>query len=61
MSMISKVLIGLAGVAFLLAVFASLAWPIAGIPPESFSRAANNLALITIALVLVFKQDAKSG
>ncbi len=50
MSNISKVLIGLASLAFVLAVFVSLLWPIYGVPAEAFSRASNNLALIAIAL-----------
>jgi hypothetical protein len=61
MSMISKVLIGLAGVAFLLAVFVSLFWPIAHIPAESFSRASTNLALIAIALSIAFKDGSTGG
>jgi hypothetical protein len=60
MSILSKVLIGLASLAFLLAVFASLLWPIFGIPAEAFSRASNNLALIAIALLICTKRDAAS-
>ena len=58
MATLSKVLIGLASLAFLLAVFASLLWPIFGVPAEAFSRASNNLALIAIALLLIAKRDA---
>ena len=57
MSTVSKVLIGLASLAFLLAVFVSLLLPIFGIPSESFSRASNNLALIAIALSVCSKRD----
>jgi hypothetical protein len=57
---LSKVLIGLAVVAFLAAVFVSRLWPIYGIPAESFSRASNNLALIAIALMLCNKHGGKS-
>ena len=55
MSMVSKVLIGLAGLAFLLAVLVALLWPMFGIPAEAFSRASNNLALIAIALAVCSK------
>ena len=50
---IMKTLVGLAALAFLCAVFTVLAWPIYGLPAESFSRAANNLALLAIATHLV--------
>ena len=57
MSTVSKVLIGLAGLAFLLAVFvAFLVWPIFGVSAESYSRASNNLALIAIALAVCAKR-----
>ncbi len=55
MSTMSKVLVGLAGLAFVLAVFVSLLWPIFGIPGETFSRASNNLALLAIALAVCSK------
>jgi len=55
---LSKVLIGLAGLGFLLAVFETLFWPIYGIQAEAFSRASTNLALIAIALLICNKQDA---
>ncbi len=58
MAILSKVLIGLAILAFLLAVFASLLWPIYGIPGETFSRASTNLALIAIALLISTKPGA---
>lgn len=51
MSNALKGLIALSGLAFLLAVVASLlTGPIMGVPAEGFSRACSNLALITIAL-----------
>jgi hypothetical protein len=52
---LSKTLIGLAGLAFLLAVVVSLSWPIFGIPGETFSRACNNLALLAIGLAVCCK------
>lgn len=61
MPTVSKILVGLAALAFLLAVFSSLVTQIMAIPPESFSRAANNLALIAIAVALVFKEEAKAA
>lgn len=59
MSNIAKVLIGLAVLGFLLAVFGSFLWPIFGISAEGFSRASNNLALIAIALSVCSKQGSK--
>jgi hypothetical protein len=48
-------LVGLSGLAFLLAVAgAGLATTIAGITAEGFSRACTNLALIAIALAVCF-------
>jgi len=48
------VLIGLAVVAFLLAVAQVFTGPIMGIQARSFSSACTNLALIAIALSVVF-------
>ena len=59
MSMVLKVLIVLAGLGFVLAVFTVLAWPVFGITAESFSRASNNLALIAIALAVCSKQNSR--
>lgn len=56
MDLFIKGLIGLAGLAFLLAAAASLVLgQILTIPPESFSRACTNLALIAIALSVCVK------
>jgi len=46
-------LVVLAAVAFVLAVISSFFGPILGVWPEAFSRAANNIALISIALALL--------
>ncbi len=57
MENIAKVLIGIAALAFLLAVIGALVG-LGGLltyPPESFSRASNNLALFAIALILMAK------
>lgn len=49
-------LVGLSGLAFLLAVAGGgLGTTIGGIAPEGFSRACTNLALIAIALAVCFK------
>ncbi len=57
-----RVLIGLSVVAFLLAVIEALVTgPLMGIPPESFSRACTNLALIAIALSICFKAPTPAG
>jgi hypothetical protein len=47
------ILVVLAAVAFVLAVASSFFGPILGVWPEAFSRAANNIALIAIALALL--------
>lgn len=60
MSIVSKILIGLASLAFLLAVFNVVFWPAFGIVAEAYSRASNNLALIAIALLLCTNRDTKS-
>jgi hypothetical protein len=56
MSTISRVILALAAVAFILAVVGSY-WKmqILGVPAEAYSRAATNLALIAIGLALCFK------
>jgi hypothetical protein len=61
MSTMSKLLIGLAGLAFLLAVFVALLWPIFGVPAEAFSRASNNLALLAIALAVCCKPGSQGS
>ena len=54
MSNLAKALIGLAALAFLLAVAGNFVGPILGTQPEAYSRASTNLALLAIALVLAF-------
>lgn len=58
MENIAKGLIGLAALAFVLGVIAAL---VGGglliFPPESFSRASSNLALVAIALILMGKKS----
>ena len=53
----ARVLIGLAALAFLLAVIGTLfTGTIFRVSPEAFSRASTNLALIGIGLSLCFKE-----
>ena len=54
MENLTKALVGLAALSFLLAVASSFIGPIWGIPPESFSRSCNNMALVGIGLSMVF-------
>jgi hypothetical protein len=49
---VPKILLMLSVLAFLLAVFVGLFWPIFGYMPESFSRASNNLALLAIGFAV---------
>lgn len=56
MQAIAKLCLFAAILAFLIATAESLfLGDLMGIPPESFSRAANNLALIGIGIAVVFK------
>lgn len=62
MSSLIKILIGLSGLAFVLAVIEVLfGFWILGLQPETLSRACSNLALIAIALSLVFKEEPKGS
>ena len=54
MRTLAKVLIGLAGLAFALAVVGAYTGRIMHVHPEGYSRACSNLALLAIALVLTF-------
>jgi len=58
-----KALVGLAALAFVLAVVDSafIAGKLFGIPGEAYSRASNNLALIAIGLAVAFRERASSG
>ena len=58
----AKLLVLLAFLAFLLAIVASL-WmgAIMGIGAEAYSRACTNLALIAIAIVMVFEEEGSAG
>jgi len=57
MEYINKALIGLSALGFLVAVIGTVsASKIMGVPPEAFSRACTNLALIAIGLSICFKE-----
>lgn len=58
---LAKALMALAALAFVLAVLAHFAGPIVGTYPEAFSRASSNLALLAIALVVVFERQFVAG
>lgn len=56
MSNMTKALVTLSGIAFLLAVIGNLfTGPMMGVHPEGFSRACGNLALIAIGVALAWK------
>jgi hypothetical protein len=52
---LAKVLVALAGLAFILAVVTNFRGGLSGVSPEGFSRACTNLALLAIALVAIFE------
>jgi hypothetical protein len=54
MRTLAKVLVGLAALAFVLAVVTAFAGPLMQVQPEGFSRACSNLALLAIALLMTF-------
>jgi len=57
MTSLSKVLVVLAGLGFVLAALAAyMKIHILGISAEGFSRGCTNLALISIAVSLIFKK-----
>ncbi|MCH7507460.1 MAG: hypothetical protein IIB78_10065 [Proteobacteria bacterium] len=58
MQNVIKAMVGLAALAFLLAVAGSLnLFSLMGLPPETLSRACTNLALLGIGFSLVFKES----
>ena len=54
MTTIAKALTALAALAFVLAVVSSFAGPLLQTSPEAYSRACSNLALLAIAVSLIF-------
>ena len=61
MSNLVKGLIGLAALAFVLAVLTHFVGPIVKTNPEAYSRASGNLSLLAIALVLAYGRDSGVG
>ena len=61
MSTLVKALIGLAALAFVLAVVTHFTGSIVKTQPEAYSRASTNLSLLAIALVLAFGYRAGLG
>ena len=61
MSGIANLLVLLAVLTFVLAVVGAWSGAMMGIGAEALSRACTNLALIAIAMVLVFKEEGAAG
>ena len=58
---IAKLLVVLAAITFALAVVGAYTGAMMGIGAEALSRACTNLALIAIAIVMVFKEEGAAG
>jgi hypothetical protein len=58
---LAKALTALAALAFVLAVLSSFAGPIVQTTAEAYSRASSNLALLAIALCVVFGDRTIAG
>ena len=59
---IAKLFVLLAAITFLLAVVGGMwAGAILGIGAEAYSRACTNLALLAIAVVMVFQEEQTAG
>ena len=61
MRTLAKVFVGLAALAFVLAVVSVFTGRIVHVRPEGFSRACSNLALLAIALVLPFETRGRTN
>ena len=61
MSNLVKALIGLAALAFVLAVISHFTGAIVMTNPEAYSRASGNLSLLAIALVLMYGGTGGAG
>lgn len=57
----AKACVGLAVLAFLVAIIVAFTGPIMELPSEAFSRACSNLALIALCLFVGFKEGAGAG
>ncbi len=61
MTLLAKTLVGLAALAFVLAVVSALTGqPILNVRPESFSRSCTNLALLALAVSIVLGEKPMS-
>ena len=58
---IAKLLVLLAVITFVLAVVGAWTGAILGIGAEAYSRACTNLALIALAIVMVFEEQRSAG
>ncbi len=58
---IAKLLVLLAVITFVVAVVGAWTGTIMRIGAEAFSRACTNLALLAIAIVMVFKEEGAAG
>ncbi len=58
MAALAKPLVYAALLSFLVAVVTSFTGPVADLPPETFSHASSNLALIAIGLAMLEKGQA---
>ena len=58
---IAKLLVLLAAITFVLAVLGAWTGTMMGIGAEALARACTNLALIAIAMVMVFKEEGAAG
>jgi len=61
MSGIAKLFVLLALLTFIVAVIGAYTGTIMGIGAEAFSRACTNLALLAIAIVMVFKEEGSAA
>ncbi|MCH7565425.1 MAG: hypothetical protein IH968_16555 [Gemmatimonadetes bacterium] len=61
MPAIAKVLVVLAAITFILAVVGAYTGALMGIGAEAYSRACTNLALLALAIVIVFKEERAAG
>ncbi len=58
---VAKLLVALAALTFVLAVIGAWTGTIMGIGAEAYSRACTNLALLALAIVIVFKEERAAG
>ncbi len=58
---VAKLLVVLAALTFVLAVIGAWTGTMMGIGAEAYSRACTNLALMAIAIVLVFEEKGSAG